>query len=145
MGGIMVKARFDAEIPNLPQVVDYVNESLAGDGWDQEAMAVIDVAVEEIFVNIASYAYAQLPDAEKFADIMVDTDNEGVTIVFEDAGVEYNPLLREDPDVTLPAKDRSIGGLGIYMVKMSMDKVEYERKDGRNVFTLRKIKPAFGN
>ena len=142
MGGIMIKARFDAEVPNLPQVIDFVNESLEGDGWDQESLAVMDVAVEEIFVNIASYAYAKLPDAEKFADITVDIDDKGVTIIFEDAGVEYNPLLREDPDVTLPAQDRSIGGLGIYMVKMSMDKVGYERKDGRNVFTVRKLKPV---
>lgn len=142
MGGIMVKGRFDAEVPNLPQVIDFVNEALSGDGWDQETLAVMDVAVEEIFVNIASYAYATLPGAEKFADITVDLDDEGVTVILEDAGVEYNPLLREDPDVTLPAKDRSIGGLGIYMVKMSMDKVEYERKDGRNVFTIRKVKPA---
>ena len=138
----MIKARFDAEVPNLPQVIDFVNESLEGDGWDQESLAVMDVAVEEIFVNIASYAYAKLPDAEKFADITVDIDDKGVTIIFEDAGVEYNPLLREDPDVTLPAQDRSIGGLGIYMVKMSMDKVGYERKDGRNVFTVRKLKPV---
>ena len=142
MGGIMVKARFDAEVPNLPQVIDFVNEALSGDGWDQETLAVMDVAVEEIFVNIASYAYATLPGAEKFADITVDLDDEGVTVILEDAGVEYNPLLREDPDVTLPAQDRSIGGLGIYMVKMSMDKVGYERKDGRNVFTVRKLKPA---
>ena len=142
MGGIMIKARFDAEVLNLPQVIDFVNESLEGDGWDQESLAVMDVAVEEIFVNIASYAYAKLPDAEKFADITVDIDDKGVTIIFEDAGVEYNPLLREDPDVTLPAQDRSIGGLGIYMVKMSMDKVGYERKDGRNVFTVRKLKPV---
>lgn len=138
----MVKARFDAEVPNLPQVIDFVNEALSGDGWDQETLAVMDVAVEEIFVNIASYAYATLPGAEKFADITVDLDDEGVTVILEDAGVEYNPLLREDPDVTLPAQDRSIGGLGIYMVKMSMDKVGYERKDGRNVFTVRKLKPA---
>ena len=142
MGGIMIKARFDAEVPKLPQVIDFVNESLEGDGWDQESLAVMDVAVEEIFVNIASYAYAKLPEAEKFADITVDIDDKGVTIIFEDAGVEYNPLLREDPDVTLPAQDRSIGGLGIYMVKMSMDKVGYERKDGRNVFTVRKLKPV---
>ena len=138
----MVKARFDAEVPNLPQVIDFVNEALSGDGWDQETLAVMDVAVEEIFVNIASYAYATLPGAEKFADITVDLDDEGVTVILEDAGVEYNPLLTEEPDVTLPSKDRSIGGLGIYMVKMSMDKVEYERKDGRNVFTIRKVKPA---
>ena len=138
----MIKARFDAEVPKLPQVIDFVNESLEGDGWDQESLAVMDVAVEEIFANIASYAYAKLPEAEKFADITVDIDDKGVTIIFEDAGVEYNPLLREDPDVTLPAQDRSIGGLGIYMVKMSMDKVGYERKDGRNVFTVRKLKPV---
>lgn len=139
MGGNMVKARFDAKVSELSGVIDFVNEALKKCGWDHDSLPVIDVAVEEIFVNIASYAYVQLPGADQYADITVETDEAGnATVVFEDEGIEYNPLLRKDPDVTLPAMDRKIGGLGIYMVKMSMDKVSYERIDGKNVFTIMK-------
>ncbi|MCR5431648.1 MAG: ATP-binding protein [Lachnospiraceae bacterium] len=135
----MVKARFDAEVSELSGVIDFVNGLLTKKGWSNTELPVIDVAVEEIFVNIASYAYKELPNAEKYADISVDTDKKGnATIVFEDEGIEYNPLLRKDPDVTLPAQDRKIGGLGIYMVKNSMDSVSYARVDGKNVFTIMK-------
>lgn len=136
----MVKKRFDAEIPVLPEVIDYINGFLDKAGWGQDEKATMDIAVEEIFVNIAFYAYEKLPGAERFADISVDTDGGDVTIIFEDGGIEYNPLLKEDPDVTLPAEDRRIGGLGVYMVKMSMDRVSYDRVDGKNVFTIFKKK-----
>ena len=135
----MVKARFDANVSELTRVIEFVNGSLVKVGWDKELLPTMDIAVEEIFVNIASYAYEDLPDAHKYADITVDTDKKGgAKIIFEDEGVEYNPLLRNDPDLTLPAQDRKIGGLGIYMVKMSMDKVDYERIGGRNVLTIMK-------
>ena len=139
----MIKERFDAEVDELARVIDLVNQTLENSGWDDMLLPVVDVAVEEIFVNIASYAYQTLPDAEKFADISIETDDEGTaTIVFEDAGIEYNPLLKEDPDVTLSAQERQIGGLGIYMVKKSMDHVSYARVDGKNVFTIVKKKQS---
>ncbi len=139
----MIKARFDAEVDELTKVIDLVNHTLEKAGWKDELLPVIDVAVEEIFVNIASYAYLSLPEAEKYAEITIDTDEEGtVTIVFEDAGIEYNPLLKKDPDITLSAGERQIGGLGIYMVKKSMDHVSYARVDGKNVFTIVKKKKS---
>ncbi len=134
----MVKARFDASIDELSRVIDLVNETILKAGWSDALLPVMDVAVEEIFVNIASYAYQTLPDADKYADITIDAEDDRVKIVFEDEGIEYNPLLRDDPDVTLPAGERKIGGLGIYMVKKSMDGVTYARTDGKNVFTIMK-------
>ena len=97
----------------------------------------IDVAIEEIFVNIAHYAY---PEGEGDAVISVgaDTAAGGVQIVFEDEGIPYDPLKNEDPDITLSAEDRPIGGLGIFMVKKSMDEVSYEYKDGKNRLTIKK-------
>ena len=95
----------------------------------------IDVAIEEIFVNIAHYAY---PGGEGNAVIEVEADSsaKNVLIVFEDNGIPYNPLEKEDPDISLSADDRPVGGLGIFMVKKTMDGMSYEYKDNRNRLTI---------
>ena len=97
----------------------------------------IDIAVEEIFVNIANYAYN--PEIGK-AEIVVEITEKPVTvaITFEDSGVPYNPLEKQDPDITLNAEERDIGGLGIFMAKKSMDDIEYTYRDGKNILTIKK-------
>ena len=97
----------------------------------------IGVAVEEIFVNIANYAYH--PD-KGTATVRVEVSGAPVcvTITFVDHGVPYDPLAKDDPDVTLSADAREIGGLGIFMTKRIMDDVAYEYKDGQNILTLKK-------
>lgn len=97
----------------------------------------IDIAVEEIFVNIARCAYA--PEVGN-AIIRIETlaDPPSVDITFIDSGIPYDPLAKADPDITLSAEERQIGGLGIFMVKRSMDDVRYEYLDGHNVLTLKK-------
>ena len=97
----------------------------------------IDVAVEEIFVNIANYAYPS-GEGEAVISIEADKDAKSVSILFEDQGTPYDPLKNEDPDITLSADERPIGGLGIFMVKKSMDEVSYEYKDGKNRLTISK-------
>ena len=67
-----------------------------------------------------------------------DPENASVTIEFRDNGIPFDPLAKADPDVTLSAEERNIGGLGIYMVKKSMDAMEYSRKDGQNILTITK-------
>lgn len=94
------------------------------------------VAVEEIFVNIANYAY---PNGSGNVDIVILAENNTVRITFSDEGIPFDPLAKEDPDVNASADDRPIGGLGIYMVKKSMDGIEYERKDNRNILTFWKF------
>ena len=95
----------------------------------------IDVAVEEIFVNIASYAYT--PEVGMVTiQVEILDDPERAEITFIDKGIPYNPLAKEDPDTTLSAEERQIGGLGIYMVKKSMDAMRYEHTDGQNILTL---------
>ena len=97
----------------------------------------IAVAVEEIFINIAGYAYA--PDKGKdTVRVEVSEDPDTVTITFVDHGMTCDPLAREDPDISLPAEQRDAGGLGIYMNKKIMDDVACEYKDGRNILTLKK-------
>ena len=100
-------------------------------------MMQIDVAVDELFGNIAHYAYGTGTGP---VTVRVETLTEppGARITFIDQGVPYDPLAKEDPDVTLSAKERKIGGLGIFLVKKSMDDVAYEYKDGQNILRIRK-------
>ena len=101
-----------------------------------KAGTVLDVAVEELFVNIASYAYV---DKTGIADITIELlPGQVVQITFRDSGIPYNPLEKPDPDITKPAEEREIGGLGIYIVKKSMDEVLYRYEDGQNILTIRK-------
>ena len=126
-----------AKTENLDTVIDFVNRHLEGTDCPMKIQMQIDIAVEEIFVNIANYAYGS---GEGPATVRVQTDAEKqmVDITFIDNGVPYDPLAKEDPDVTLSAAERQIGGLGILMVKKSMDDVIYEYRDGHNILTLKK-------
>jgi anti-sigma regulatory factor (Ser/Thr protein kinase) len=127
----------EADISNLQAVLDFVEKHLSAANCPVKAGMQITVAVEEIFVNIANYAYA--PQKGR-ARVRVEISEEPieVTITFIDKGVPYDPLKRQDPDVTLPAVDREIGGLGIFLVKKTMDDVTYEYKDGQNILKLKK-------
>ena len=130
----------DARIENLDQVMGFVDGILEENDCPMKEMMQIDVAVEEIFVNIAHYAYS--PEVGKaVVSASFDSEHAIISVSFEDKGIPFNPLNKEDPDVSLSAEDRKIGGLGIFMVKKSMDDVLYERKDGKNILTLvKKIK-----
>ena len=130
-----IKVKADtAELDNVLSFADTILEEL---GCSVKAQMQIDIAIEEIFVNIAHYAY---PEAEGEAVIYVEPGegSSSVTITFEDEGIPYDPLKNEDPDITLSADDRPIGGLGIFMVKKSMNEVSYEYKDGKNRLTIKK-------
>ena len=127
----------EAVTENLPRVLAFVDERLEKVACPMKAQMQIDVAVEEIFVNIASYAYA--PEKGKATvRVEVSEDPVTVTITFVDHGIPYDPLAREDPDITLPADERETGGLGIFMTKKFMDAVTYTYKDGQNILTLTK-------
>ena len=133
----MDKMTIEAKVDNLNEVLAFVDEKLEANDCPMKVQMQIDVAVEEIFVNIASYAYNPEIGAATIC-CEVSGDPLVVTISFMDSGVPYDPLAKEDPDVTLSAEERQIGGLGIYMVKKSMDNVSYEYKDGQNIFTIKK-------
>lgn len=134
-----VKNELDIEAieENLSTVTAFVDERLEKVGCSMKAQMQIDLAVEEIFINIAKYAY--YPDKGR-ATVRVEVNDEPVQvkITFLDHGKPYDPLAKEDPDVTLSAADRPVGGLGVFMVKQSMDDVKYEYKDGANILTLTK-------
>ena len=122
---------------NLGAVTAFVDERLEKVGCSMKSQMQIDIAVEEVFINIAKYAYH--PDTGRATvRVEVNDDPVQVKITFLDHGKPYDPLAKDDPDVTLSADERPIGGLGIFMVKQSMDDVTYEYKDGANILTLTK-------
>ena len=123
----------EATVENLPKVLEFVDSHLEEHDCPPRAQMQIDIAVEEIFTNIARYAYTP---GEGSAVIGVLAEPGRAEITFSDTGMPYNPLLREDPDVTLAAEEREIGGLGIFMVKKTMDEMRYEYSTGQNLLTL---------
>ena len=128
----------EAKKTNLDAVLSFIDEQLGEAECSKKTRMTIDVAVEELFVNISSYAYDPKIGT---AVVQVSVHNEplSVEITFIDNGKPYAPLAKPDPDVTLDAEHRQIGGLGIFMVKKSMDNVQYEYKDGRNILTIKKV------
>ena len=125
----------DATTENLDTVISFVTEQLEAVDCPMKAQMQIDLCVEEIFVNIANYAYK---DKVGKAKVMCELDKENnlLTIVFEDKCVPFDPLSKEDPDITAGADEREIGGLGIFLTKKLMDEVLYENKDGKNILKL---------
>ena len=127
----------EAKAENLPEVLSFLEERLETADCTPRARMQIQVAVEEIFMNIANYAYQ--PETGKATVRVEVSDNPVVvTITFVDHGVPYDPLAKADPNVAASAEDRPIGGLGIFMTKKLMDDVAYEYKDGKNILTLKK-------
>ena len=126
-----------AKVENLDDVLAFIDAELEAMDCPMKAQMQIDVAVEEVFVNIASYAY-EGKEGPSNIKIEKTADGSAVAITFTDEGIPYNPLEKEDPDVTLSAEERQIGGLGIFIVKKSMDATDYKREGNKNIFRLEK-------
>jgi anti-sigma regulatory factor (Ser/Thr protein kinase) len=124
----------EARIESLDEVMDFVNAELECKQCPPELQVNINLAVDEIFVNIANYAY---PSTGGTATVNICVGEEAI-IKFEDTGTAYNPLDHPDPPLDKPAMERDIGGLGIFIVKKVMDSVEYTRIDNKNVLVLTK-------
>lgn len=125
----------EAKVQNLEQVLGFIRQNLEEAGAAPRPLNQILIAAEEIFVNISSYAYGK---GTGTAEIRMTAENGSAEIEFRDSGSPFDPLAKADPDVTLPAEERQIGGLGIFMVKKSMDDVLYRYEDGKNILTIRK-------
>lgn len=129
----MVSQKFPAKIEQLDDAIAFVEQELDKIGCPMKAVMQITVCVEEMFVNVASYAYV---GGDGGVLLAVDDEQGAVSVTLTDHGIPFDPLAKEDPDITLSAEERGIGGLGIFMVKKSMDEVHYERKGDANVFTM---------
>lgn len=127
----------DAKVENIDIITDDLNVWFEENGVSTRSILQLDVAIDEILSNIAFYAYG---DGEGDMTVKADKINGGKTVrlTFMDRGVYFDPLKKEDPDITLSAEERKIGGLGIFMVKKSMDQVSYERRDDTNILVIEK-------
>jgi len=126
-----------ATVENIETVTEFVNAQLELIDCPIKVQMQIDIAIDELFGNIAHYAYnTEVGNATVRVDI--SEAPLAVIITFIDNGVPYDPLGKDDPDITLSAEEREIGGLGIYMVKKSMDEITYEYKDGQNILKIKK-------
>ena len=133
----MTELTVAATVENIETVTEFVNEQLEAMDCPMKAQMQIDIAIDELFGNIAHYAYN--PEiGQATVRVEVAEDPLAVVITFIDNGTPYDPLKKEDPDVTLSAEERDIGGLGIYMVKKSMDEITYEYLDGKNILKIKK-------
>ena len=125
----------DATDANLPSVEEFLEKVLDGQEYSKKAFNHLKIAVEEIYTNVAHYAYR--PDVGKVW-VTAEYKDSIFKIVIEDKGKPYNPLEQDDPDITLGVDDRDIGGLGIFMTKKLVDKIEYERVDDKNILKMEK-------
>ena len=124
-----------AAVVNLGIVLEFVDSFLEEHDCPIKTQMQIDLSVEEIFVNIANYAYSGTPGE---AEIRISAADDVVSISFVDSGIPYDPLQKVDPDITLSAEARQIGGLGIFLVKKNMDNVSYLYENGKNMLTISK-------
>ena len=133
----MEELEVEAKVENLDQVLAFVDSRLEARDCPEGYKMNIDIAVEEIFVNIASYAYDGEP-GKAWIRLGFEEYPHTMILTFIDKGKPFDPVSKPDPDVTLSAEERKIGGLGIFMVKKSMDTMEYSRSEDRNILTITK-------
>jgi sigma-B regulation protein RsbU (phosphoserine phosphatase) len=140
VGELMVSESLtvSAERENLSRVQEFVISVMKKGCASKEAQGQIDIATEEVFVNIASYAYPK-ETVDNFVWIHCVIECNEMTLTFKDKGVPYNPLEKKDPEIGIAVEDMSIGGFGIYMTKQLADSVEYEYAEGFNILRLKKI------
>ena len=122
---------------NIDLVTGHISKSLKGSGCPDKVRDQINIAADEIFSNIANYAYSP-GEGEAAVNVKLDENKKQICITFTDKGKKFNPFEADDPDVSLSADERGIGGLGIFMVKRIMDEVKYEYKDGQNILKIYK-------
>ena len=128
--------KIKASDESMQAVNDFIH-SMLPENCDEMILNQIDLAVEEIFVNIAHYSGSE--EAEISCGYHIGGDGSSVlTMIFKDRGKPFNPLAKPDPDLTLSAEERNIGGLGIFLTKKFMDSVEYEFIDNMNILKISK-------
>ena len=128
---------FPAKEEALPEVLDFTERTLEDFECSVKNQTAICVAIEEVFVNIAHYAYPET-EGDVALNIKLDSQSNSVEFRISDKGVPFNPLEKPDPDITLSAEEREVGGLGIFIAKKTMDSLSYAYKDNKNILTMTK-------
>ncbi len=133
----MKEINVEANVDNLYKVLGFIEQQLNGVNCDAKNQNRLLIAVEEIFINIAKYAYKDGNGSIK-VQVSFSANNSVITAVFIDSGIKYDPLAKEDPDIGLSASERPIGGLGIYITKKFVDEIFYDYKNNQNILTIKK-------
>ena len=134
----MEKLTIDAKLENLSSVTEFVIDALESRDCPMKVTMQMELVIEEIFVNVASYAYKDDVGAVTVCRSF-DEEPRAINLTFIDSGTPYNPLEHQDPDTSLGAEDREIGGLGIFLVKKNVDEIFYKYEDGQNILTVKKF------
>ena len=133
----MTELKMKAAVENIPEATAFIDGKLDALDCPLKTKRQIDLAIDELFCNIAKYAYA--PDTgDMTIGFSFDPESRLASITFKDSGIPFDPLAKKDPDVSLPASEREIGGLGIFLVKKTMDGMEYRYENGQNILTIHK-------
>lgn len=133
----MKELTVEADTEQLETVTAFLNEQLEAKSCTMKVQTQLEIVVEEIFANIANYAYPS-KKGQVTIRIIVEEETLSMVITFIDSGIPYDPLKKEDPDITLSAEEREIGGLGVFLCKKLVDDMHYEYKDGKNILTIQK-------
>ena len=134
----MKKITVEAVLENLQTVIDFATEQLETRDCPMKTSMQLELVIEEIFVNISTYAYHPEIGSSTFC-IEFEENPTAVLMTFIDGGKPYNPLEKADPDTTLDLDERDVGGLGIFLVKKNVDEIAYEYADGKNILRMRKF------
>lgn len=134
----MEKITIDAKLENLTSVTEFVIDALESRDCPMKVTMQMELVIEELFVNVASYAYK---DSVGTVTVCRSFDDEprAINLIFIDSGTPYNPLEHKDPDTSLGAEEREIGGLGIFLVKKNVDEISYRREEEKNILTVKKF------
>ena len=133
----MKELTVEAIVEQIETVTEFVNAELEKLDCPMKARIQLDIAIDEIVSNIAYYAYGEKTGTVTVKIEALQEEN-GVQLMFLDSGVPYDPLTRQDPDISAEIEERKEGGLGIFLVRKTMDDMKYEYKDGQNCLTIRK-------
>ena len=131
----MTNQTFPAKTESLTDILGFVEETLESFECSMKIQMAVCVAIEEVFVNVAHYAYGG-GEGDMTLGIGFDSESRNITFRMSDKGVPFDPLKKPDPDITLSAEEREIGGLGIFITKKTMDTVEYAYENGENILTM---------
>lgn len=134
----MEKITVEAVLENLQTVIDFATEKLEERDCSMKIVTQTELVIEEVFVNIANYAYHPEIGSATFC-IEFEKNPDAVLMTFIDSGKHYNPLEKDDPDTTLAIEERDVGGLGIFLVRKNVDEISYEYADGKNILHMKKF------
>ena len=134
----MIEKEFMAKVDELPNVIEFIESELENLEFSLKLITQFNLVVEELFVNVASYAYKNDENGKCKISIEYNEEKQVVKLCLEDNGIKFNPLEKEDPNISASADERKIGGLGIFLVKKNMDKIEYKYEDNKNILILSK-------